>query len=87
MSIMVSREDCVSAINKFIESKSIKDAVTLFKYLCDIKNVLDKTEEIKAVCDNPMLISMLLPQTIEQLSIELKINKVTDKNNNLITVY
>lgn len=84
---MVSREDCVSAINKFIETKSIKDVVTLFKYLCDIKNVLDKTEEIDAICNNPMLISMLLQQTIEELSIELKINKVTDRNNNLITVY
>ena len=87
MSIMVSREECVSAINKFIETKSIKDGVVLFKLLCDYKNVLDTKDEVEAICNSQMVLSMLLPQTIEQLSVDLKIKKITDRNNNLITVY
>ena len=87
MSIMVSREDCVKTINKFIETKNIKDAVVLFEYLCDIKNPPNKEEAMKAICSNPTVLSVVLPQTIEELSIELKINKISDKNNTLITVY
>ena len=83
---MVSRENCVSAINKFIESKSTNDAVILFKYLCELKEV-NKPEAIEQVTNNPVLISFLLPKTIDLLTEILNINKITDKNNNLITVY
>lgn len=86
MSIMVNREDAVKAINKFIETKDMKDAATLFTYVCELKEC-NNQEAIKQTCNNPALISFLLPQTIELLMSILNINKITDKNNNLITVF
>lgn len=83
---MVSREDGISAINKFIEKKDLKDAVTLFKYLCEIKGVSDK-KEVEDINKNPTLLAFLVPQIIDALTIELNLNKITDKNNILITVY
>ena len=49
MNIMVSKEDCIAAINKFIKSKSINDAVVLLEYLCDIKDLENKEEALKAL--------------------------------------
>lgn len=83
---MVSREQCVAAINDFIEKKELKKAVTLFEYLCELKNETH-TEEIQMVCSNPTLLSMLLPNILEELQKEFNINKITDRNNTLITVY
>ena len=86
MSIMVDKETCVKDINKFIRSKSLNDAVILLEHLCDIKDLSNKQEAINTL-NNPALISMLIPQIIEQLEIELKLVRLTDKNNILILVY
>ena len=86
MSIMVSKEDCIAAINKFIRSKSINDAVVLLEYLCNIKDLENREEAIKTL-SNPALISMLIPRILEELEIEFNLTRLTDGNNNLILVF
>ena len=86
MNIMVSKEDCIAAINKFIRSKSINDAVVLLEYLCDIKDLENKEEALKAL-SNPALISMLIPRILEELEIEFNLTRLTDIDNNLILVF
>lgn len=86
MNIMVNKEDCIVAINKFIRSKSINDAVILLEYLCDIKDLPNK-QEVLDTLNNPALISMFIPRILEELEIELNLVRVTDKNSNLILVY
>lgn len=86
MNIMVSKDDCVNAINKFIRSKSINDAVVLLEYLCDIKDLPNKQEALNAL-NNPALISMLMPRILEELEIEFNLTRLTDRNNNLILVF
>lgn len=83
---MVSKDDCVNAINKFIESKSINDAVVLLEYLCDIKDLENREEALK-VLTNPALISMFIPRILEELEIEFNLIRLTDRNNNLILVF
>lgn len=86
MSIMVSKEDCIDAINKFIWFRNMNDAVVLLEYLCDIKG-LENKEEVLKVLTNPALISMLMPKILEELEIELSLTRLTDRNNNLILVF
>lgn len=86
MNIMVSKEDCIAAINKFIGSKSINDAVVLLEYLCEIKDLPNKQEALNAL-NNPALISMFMPRILEELEIKFNLVRVTDINNNLILVY
>ena len=83
---MVSKEDCIDTINKFIQSNSINDAVVLLEYLCDIKDLENKEEALKAL-SNPALISMLIPRILEELEIEFNLTRLTDRNNNLILVF
>jgi len=86
MSIMVDKETCVEAINKFIKSKSIKDAVVLLNYLCEIKDLPNKEEAINTL-NNPALISMLIPQMLDELERHFNLVRVTDKNNTVLLVY
>lgn len=83
---MVSKEDCIDAINKFIRSKNINDAVVLLEYLCDIKDLPNKQEALNAL-NNPALISMFMPRILEELEIEFNLTRLTDINNNLILVF
>ena len=83
---MVSREEAIDSINKFLETKSIDNAVILFKYLCDVKG-MNEHPGLVQMCNNPALLSMYIGQTIEELMVALKINKITDKYNNLIIVF
>lgn len=86
MNIMVSKEDCIAAINKFIRSKNINDAVVLLEYLCEIKDLPNKQEALNAL-NNPALISMFMPRILEELEIEFNLTRLTDINNNLILVF
>lgn len=86
MNIMVSREDCISAINKFIRTKSIEDAATLFEHACALKEI-NQPEAIKQVTNSSPLLAYAIPRIIDFLIAFLNLNKVTDKNNNLITVF
>lgn len=83
---MVSKEDCIAAINKFIRSKNINDAVVLLEYLCEIKDLPNKQEALNAL-NNPALISMFMPRILEELEIEFNLTRLTDINNNLILVF
>ena len=87
MNIMASREECVTAINSFIKTQNPKDALTLFKYLCEVKDVDNKEELINNVINNPAILSVIVMPTIDTLMIELSINKVSDKYNPFITVF
>jgi len=82
---MVNREECVETINKFIETKNIELIVTLFEYLCELRDVTNR-EQIEAITKNPFLISELVPNVLEAIQREFKINGIT-KNNILITVF
>lgn len=82
---MVSREECIETINKFIKNPDIKLIVILFENLCELKGESSK-EEMEAVINNSFLISTLAPNILEEIQRELKINKIT-KNNILITVF
>lgn len=84
---MVDKETCVRDINKFIQSKNINDAVVLLEYLCEIKETPNKGEAINQLISNPMLLSVLLPQTIEELERHFNLVRLSDKNNNIISVY
>ena len=83
---MVSKEDCIATINKFIRSKSINDAVVLLEYLCEIKDLPNKQEALNAL-SNPALISMFMPRILEELEIKFNLVRVTDIDNNLILVF
>lgn len=83
---MVSKEDCIDTINKFIKSNNINDAVILLEYLCDIKDLENREEAIKTL-SNPALLSMLMPRILQELEIEFNLIRLTDRNNNLILVF
>jgi len=87
MSIMVSKEDCKDAINNFIKTGDIKYAVTLLDYLCQVKEIIEKENTINSIANNPITLSMVLPQLLEELERHFSLIRVTDKNNNLILVY
>ena len=84
---MVSREECVSAINKFIQSRKMEDIIPLFDYLCDIKEIPNKDEAVKAVTGNPVILSFIASRILEELERSMNIYRVIDKNNKLITVF
>ena len=83
---MVSKEDCINAINKFIKSNNLNDAVVLLEYLCDIKDLPNKQEALNMLI-NPALMSILIPRILEELEREFNLIRLTDKNNNLILVF
>ena len=86
MNIMADRETVVSDINKFISQQTLENAVVLLEHLCEVKEI-NKDETIKAVIANPMVLSMIMPNVLIELERTLKINRITDKNNILITVF
>ena len=87
MSIMVDRDTVVDAINKFIAYRQIEDIITLFDYLCEIKEISNRDQAVKAVAADPMIISVIANRTLEELETHFKICRVTDKNNQLISVF
>lgn len=87
MNIMVNREDCVKTIDEFIQKKNLKEALILVKYLSEIKGFEYKEDEVKTALSNPLLISAILEKTIFELEMSLSIHRISDKNNNLISVF
>ena len=87
MSIMVERDTVVDTINKFIAYRKMEDIITLFDYLCEIKEIPNRDQAVKAVAANPMIISIIANRTLEELETHFKICRVTDKNNQLISVF
>lgn len=87
MSIMVDRDTVVDTINKFIVHRKIEDINTLFDYLCEVKQIPNKDESVKAVTGNPVIVSFIASKILEELEIHFNIYRVTDKNNQLISVF
>ncbi len=87
MNIMVDRDTVVDAINKFIVHRKVEDVNTLFDYLCEVKQIPNKDEAVKAVTSNPVIISFITSRILEELETHFKINRVIDKNYQLISVF
>ena len=87
MNIMVDKETVVSAINKFIKSREMKDIITLFDYLCEVKQIPNKDEVVKAVTTNPVLMQFIVDRTLQDLEVHFGICRITDANNQLISVF
>lgn len=83
---MVSREDCVDTINKFLKQNTVGLAVTIYEYLCEIQQV-DKDKLISALLANKPVMAAYVMPAIELLTIKLDIHTVTDKYRNLILVF
>lgn len=86
MSIMVEKQECIDAINKFLKTKNLNDAVILFDYLCDIKG-FSNHDGVQQMHDNPMILQLYINEVISQLMDTHKLISITDKNNILITVF
>ena len=84
---MVDRETCVKDINKFIKSNQLNDLMTLFVYLCELKEIPNIDNVVNQVSNNISIMSIIASNILEELQITLKINKVTDKYNKTILVY
>ena len=84
---MADREQVVTAINKFIHQNSLENAIVLVEYLCEVNEVPNKEETVKAVAVNPVIISLILEQILQELEIKLNICRIVDKNNKLISVF
>ena len=67
-------------------SHMLKTAAVLFRYLYELKGEAENPL-VDEICNMTPLLSGLIRQTVETLQIELKINKITDRNNNLIFVF
>lgn len=87
MNIMVSREECLSTINKFIKYSDINDAILLLNYLCDIKESKYREEILNTVGGDIILLNSLIPNILEELERHFSLIRIIDKNNKLILVY
>ena len=87
MSIMVDRETVVSAINEFIKERRAEDIITLFDYLCEVKQIPNREDAVKAVSAQPMILPLIVDKTLESLETHFSIQRVVDKNNQLISVF
>ena len=84
---MASREECVKTLNKFYRTQDLNVAVILLEYLCDVKETSKKKQVMEVVGTNPPLLGSLMPNIVRELEIAFILNKVTDKNNNLILFF
>ena len=87
MNIMVSKEECLSTINKFIKDSDINDAILLLNYLCDIKESKYREEILNIVGGNTILLTSLIPNILEELERHFNLIRIIDKDYKLILVY
>lgn len=87
MNIMVSREDAVSAINEFVRTNNLGIIGNLFEQLCEYKQIPNSKEEIKAVISDLGVLWYIRNYVLEEVETILKIHRITDKYNRLITVF
>lgn len=87
MNIMVSKEECLSTINKFIKDSDINDAILLLNYLCDIKESKYREEILNIVGGNTILLTSLIPNILEELERHFSLIRIIDKDYKLILVY
>lgn len=84
---MVSKEECITTINRFLKNQRLDDAVILFKYLCDIKEITNRDSEINMIISNLVLMQLIIPLTIEKLEAHFNLIRVSDKSGNPIIVF
>lgn len=84
---MVNRDEAVSLINTFIQSKDLRIIGNLFEQLCEFKQIPNSKEEVKAVTSNLMILSFIWDATLREVETILNIHRITDKYNQLITVF
>lgn len=87
MNIMVDKETIVSTINNFFRTGDIALGVTLFSYLCEIKNPPNKEDGIKMITNNPVLISFIMENVLVALETEFNLVRITDKIGRNIIVF
>lgn len=87
MSIMVNREEAISAINEFIRTNNYGIIGNLFEQLCEYKQVPNSQEEIKAVVSDFRVLWYIQNYVLAEVETILNIHRLTDKYNQLITVF
>lgn len=80
------RQEIVNAINIFIKNPILSNAMEIAKIFANIKDK-DGIIFLQIVNDNPSILQIVIDEIIKQLEIEYKINRVQNKNNQLILVY
>ena len=87
MNIMVSRENAVSAINEFIRTNNLGIIGNFFEQLCEYKQIPNSKEEIKAVVSDLGVLWYIQNYVLAEVETILKIHRIIDKYNRLITVF
>ena len=84
---MVDRDTAVSTINTFIKNPCFETAITLFRYLCELKEIPNVEETVQAVTANSFIMPTIIGITLDQLETKLNIYRVTSRFGKLITVF
>jgi hypothetical protein len=84
---MVNREDCVRAINQFIEHRDLNEAIILIKYLAELNNSANMSRIVEELSINPTILTFILDQVIVELERKLNIYSIIDQYNNIIIAY
>ena len=84
---MANREEAISAINEFIRTNNYGIIGNLFEQLCEYKQIPNSKEEIKAVISNPMVLFSIWNLVLVETETILNIHRLTNKYNQLITVF
>ena len=80
------RQEIVNTINIFIKNPILSNAMEIAEIFANIKGK-DGIIFLQIVNDNPSILQIVIDEIIKQLEIEYKINRVQNKNNQLILVY
>lgn len=80
------RQEIVNAINTFIKNPILLNAIKIAEIFANIKGK-DGIIFLQIVNDNPSILQIAIDEIIKQLEVEYKINRVQNKNNQLILVY
>ena len=84
---MVNREDCVRAINQFIEHRNLNEAIILIEYLAELNNSTNIPRIIDELSVNPTILTLILDKVIVELERKLNIYSIIDQYNNIIIAY
>ena len=75
---MVNREDCVRAINQFIEHRDLNEAIILIKYLAELNNSANTSRIVEELSISPTILTFILDQVIVELERKLNIYSIID---------
>lgn len=80
------RQEIVNAINIFIKNPILSNAIEIAEIFANIKGK-DGIIFLQIINDNPSILQIVIDEIIKQLEVEYNINRVQNKNNQLILVY